>query len=243
MRKVIVAGAVMLILLSSVTCKAADDEGAAKPSEANSFKERASYAIGMDIGKSIENLGSKIDTDMLLKGIKDIIEGNEPMIPEEDAMRLRNEFGQKVQQEQQQEMNEKGAANLEEGMKFLEENKMKEDVETTESGLQYIVLEEGDGPSPKPTDTVSVHYHGTLIDGTVFDSSVERGQPATFPLGRVIPGWTEGLQLMNVGSKYKFFIPADLAYGDRAMGGKIGPNSVLIFEVELLEIKDEGTPE
>ena len=121
-------------------------------------------------------------------------------------------------------------------MKFLEENAKKEGVVTTASGLQYIVMTKGDGAMPKETDNVTVHYHGTLLDGTVFDSSVERGQPATFPLNGVIKGWTEGVQLMNVGSKFRFFIPSDLAYGERGAGGAIGPNATLIFEVELISI-------
>lgn len=131
---------------------------------------------------------------------------------------------------------EKVQANLKEGEDFLEQNKKKEGVHTTPSGLQYEVLTEGNGPKPKATDKVKCHYHGTLINGTIFDSSVQRGQPATFPLNMVIKGWTEGLQLMSVGSKYRFFLHPDLAYGPRQTGAVIGPNSTLIFDVELLGI-------
>ncbi|MEM6916565.1 MAG: FKBP-type peptidyl-prolyl cis-trans isomerase, partial [Verrucomicrobiota bacterium] len=137
--------------------------------------------------------------------------------------------------EESQEMVEKAKAAV--GQEFLDENAKKEGVEITESGLQYEVLEEGDGPKPSATDNVTVHYHGTLIDGTVFDSSVDRGSPASFPLNRVIPGWTEGVQLMPVGSKFRFTIPYDLAYGERGSPPKIEPYSTLIFEVELLEIE------
>ena len=130
----------------------------------------------------------------------------------------------------------KGEENLKKGQAFLEANKSKDGVKTTASGLQYIVMKEGAGAKPTLNDKVTTHYHGTLIDGTVFDSSVERGQPASFPVSGVIPGWTEALQMMTVGSKYKLFVPANLGYGERGAGGKIGPNSVLIFEVELISI-------
>lgn len=131
---------------------------------------------------------------------------------------------------------EKAEANLKAGVAFLEENKNKEGVVTLPSGLQYLVLKEGDGPKPNASNRVTCHYHGTLIDGKIFDSSVQRGQPATFPLSQVIPGWTEGVQLMSLGSKYRFFIPAALGYGARQVGSDIGPNSALIFDVELLGI-------
>jgi FKBP-type peptidyl-prolyl cis-trans isomerase len=132
-----------------------------------------------------------------------------------------------------------GQLNLETGNAFLEENKSREGVNTTASGLQYEVISEGDGPKPSADDRVRVHYHGTLIDGTVFDSSVERGEPAVFGVGQVIPGWTEALQLMPVGSKWKIYVPSNLAYGERGAGADIGPNTTLIFEVELLEIVEE----
>ena len=132
--------------------------------------------------------------------------------------------------------NEKQKVNVEAGQKFLDENAKRDGVVTTATGLQYEVLKEGSGDSPKETDNVTVHYHGTLIDGTVFDSSVDRGQPATFPVNGVIPGWVEALQLMNAGAKYKLFIPSNLAYGERGAGGAIGPNATLVFEVELISI-------
>lgn len=131
---------------------------------------------------------------------------------------------------------EKAEANQKAGEEFLEQNKTKEGVISLESGLQYLVLKEGEGPKPTATNRVTCHYHGTLIDGKIFDSSVQRGQPATFPLNQVIPGWTEGVQLMSLGSKYRFFIPSNLGYGNRQVGSDIGPNSVLIFDVELLGI-------
>ena len=132
---------------------------------------------------------------------------------------------------------DKAEANLKEGMNFLEQNKTKENIVALESGLQYEILKEGDGAQPTAAQSVTCHYHGTLLNGNIFDSSVQRGQPATFPLNRVITGWTEGVQLMKVGSKFRFFIPPHLAYGDRQVGSDIGPNSTLIFEVELLGIQ------
>ncbi|MEC8273499.1 MAG: FKBP-type peptidyl-prolyl cis-trans isomerase, partial [Bacteroidota bacterium] len=155
--------------------------------------------------------------------------GNEVIINEEDANMLLQEYYIELSQKKSQEAISIGQA-------FLDENAKNEGVITTASGLQYEVINKGTGATPVESDQVTVHYHGTLVDGTVFDSSVERGQPATFPVNGVIPGWVEALQLMNVGSKYKLYIPSDLAYGERGAGGSIGPNETLIFEVELLSI-------
>ncbi|MGQ7843462.1 FKBP-type peptidyl-prolyl cis-trans isomerase [Granulosicoccus sp. 3-233] len=193
-------------------------------------ESKVSYALGMMIGERVIKQYGEVDYDLLVKAMKAQAAG--------DATDLSMEEAQMVLQEQQQAAAAEAAAAAQEaGMSYLEENKAREGVMVTDSGLQYEVLSEGEGPKPTADDTVSVHYVGTLMDGTEFDSSIARGEPASFPLKGVIPGWTEGLQLMNVGSKYRFVIPSDLAYGERGAGQAIGPGETLIFEVELLEIK------
>jgi FKBP-type peptidyl-prolyl cis-trans isomerase FklB len=196
------------------------------------LKDKASYAIGIDIGMNFKKQNLDLNPDALAAGAKDALAGKPQLSPNEirEVMtQMQKEFGEK-----QKAMATKNQA---EGEKFLAENKKKDGVKTTASGLQYKSIKEGTGPQPKATDTVTVNYRGTLIDGTEFDSSYKRGEPATFPLNGVIKGWTEGLQLMKKGSKYQFVIPPNLAYADRAVGAEIGPNSTLIFEVELLDIK------
>tara|TARA_Y100000385_G_scaffold76546_1_gene77511 strand:- start:1407 stop:2069 length:663 start_codon:yes stop_codon:yes gene_type:complete len=196
----------------------------------NTEMEKVSYSLGVNVAKSVKSQGlESIDSDAIAKAFKDVFEGNTLEISEEEAnIVLQDYFGKLA--------NEKQKVNVEAGQKFLDENAKREGVVTTATGLQYEVLKEGSGDSPKETDNVTVHYHGTLIDGTVFDSSVDRGQPATFPVNGVIPGWVEALQLMNAGAKYKLFIPSNLAYGERGAGGAIGPNATLVFEVELISI-------
>ncbi|MEX2367323.1 MAG: FKBP-type peptidyl-prolyl cis-trans isomerase [Pseudohongiellaceae bacterium] len=204
--------------------------------ELESAEARAGYSIGVNIGMNLESQGiaSNVDVDALMSGIADGLSGN-LQLSEEQIVSAIEEFSQKLEAEAMAQVEQQSQA----GQQFLAENATREGVMTTDSGLQYMVLEEGSdasAPSPAASDTVNVHYHGTLVDGTVFDSSVDRGEPITFPLNGVIPGWTEGLQLMQVGDKYRFFIPANLAYGE-AGAGPIGPNSTLIFEVELLGIE------
>lgn len=196
-----------------------------------------SYAIGADIGKNVKNASlDELEMDIFFKGISDAFEAKDLQIKEEEI----KPFIQKYFNIKREAAAKK---NLEEGKAFLEENKKKEGVITTESGLQYEIITEGTGKSPVATDIVKCHYHGTLIDGTVFDSSVERGNPAEFALNRVIPGWTEGLQLMKEGAKYKFYIPTELAYGDKVRpGGKLEANMALIFEVELFEVMAPEDP-
>ena len=196
----------------------------------NTEMEKVSYSLGVNVAKSVKSQGlESIDSDAIAKAFKDVFEGNTLEISEEEAnIVLQDYFGKLA--------NEKQKVNVEAGQKFLDENAKRDGVVTTATGLQYEVLKEGSGDSPKETDNVTVHYHGTLIDGTVFDSSVDRGQPATFPVNGVIPGWVEALQLMNAGAKYKLFIPSNLAYGERGAGGAIGPNATLVFEVELISI-------
>src|SRR5438552_8454671 len=195
-------------------------------------KDKVSYSIGMNIGFNLSKQKVDINPDVLVAGIKDAIAGK-PQLTQDQVKDVMTQFEKDMEQKQK----DAGDKNKTEGAKFLEENKKKEGVKTTASGLEYKVIKEGTGPQPKATDIVTANYRGTLIDGTEFDSSYKRGEPATFPLNGVIKGWTEGVQLMKVGSKYQLFIPSNLAYGDRAVGPDITPNSTLIFEVELLGAK------
>lgn len=201
-----------------------------------STPSRAGYSMGVNIGMNISSQlpAGELDMDALVMGVRDAISGNLKLSEQEVMQELQN-FAMAMQAKAQ----EAQAAAEVESARFLEENRNRSEVTTTASGLQYEVLSRGDGTGamPKATDSVNVHYHGTLVDGTVFDSSVERGEPISFALNGVIPGWTEGLQLMHVGDKYRFFIPSDLAYGENGAGGVIGPNATLIFDVELLGIE------
>lgn len=200
--------------------------------------DSVSYAIGMDVAKNVKTNVSEIDSELFIQGYMNYLDSTNILIKEENSQEILSAYFQKKQAENMKKQQEEAEKGKGVGEKFLEENKTKSGVKVTDSGLQYIVLKEGSGPKPTPESTVKVHYHGTLIDGTVFDSSVDRGEPTTFGVSQVIPGWTEGLQLMTVGSKYKFFIPQELAYGARQAGEKIKPFSALVFEVELLEIVD-----
>ena len=199
-------------------------------------EKKLGYIIGMDIGKSLREQGTDVDLDTLVEAIRATFKGEELALTDEEAAAIRKEYVEKRQAEQQQVSEAAGADNLVEGQKFLTENKIKEGVQTTESGLQYKVLTMGEGAKPVASNTVKVHYRGTLLDGTEFDSSYARNEPISFGLDRVIAGWTEGVQLMPIGSKFIFYIAPDLAYGPGG-GGPIPPNSTLIFEVELLDIE------
>ena len=199
-------------------------------------KEKTSYAIGVNMAQPLTNFRDEIDVPMLQKGILDHIEGKELLVSNEEAQPLLQALTQKLMAKEQEETARTAQKNLEEGQAYLKENKAREGVVTTESGLQYEVLKKGDGKSPGKTDRIMVHYKGTTLDGNVFDSSYDRGEPATFQVDQVIAGWTEGVQLMKEGGKYMLFIPADLAYGEGGAGQEIGPNETLIFEVELLEL-------
>lgn len=229
--------ALLALLLSSLTCttKKAEEE---PKMELETSAAKLSYAFGMQTGTSLKQIGAEIDIDIFFRGVKDGFEGKELLLTEEEAAEAQKTFVQKIRVKRTEEMKMAGEKNRKEGEAFLAENAKKEGVVTTDSGLQYIVLKEGDGPKPKATDRVSVHYRGTLLDGTEFDSSHKRGQPATFMVGGVIAGWTEALQLMNAGSKYRLFIPSNLAYRERGSPPRIGPNATLIFEVELLGIEE-----
>ncbi|WP_340111092.1 FKBP-type peptidyl-prolyl cis-trans isomerase [Maribellus mangrovi] len=192
--------------------------------------EKFSYALGLSISANLIQSGVKqIHPDAFISALKDVFAGVEPQVSPEEANQILEAF-------MAQSQDGDAAKNLEEGLAFLAENAKKDEVTELPSGLQYEILKEGDGEMPTVNDQVKCHYHGTLINGTVFDSSVQRGEPATFPVNGVIQGWVEALQLMSVGSKWKLYVPSELAYGNRGAGGAIGPNSTLVFEVELLDI-------
>ncbi|MDE5645965.1 MAG: FKBP-type peptidyl-prolyl cis-trans isomerase [Muribaculaceae bacterium] len=192
--------------------------------------DKLSYAWGLAMGRQLQGMGMKeLGIDDFKDGVKSVFDGSEPAMSVEEAQKMIQDYLNDLQKKAEETA--KAA-----GKQFLEENKKNADVKETVSGLQYVVEKEGEGASPAATDEVTVHYTGRLLDGTVFDSSVNRGEPATFPLNRVIPGWTEGVQLMKEGAKYTFFIPSDLAYGPQGIPGAIPPHSTLVFEVELIKV-------
>lgn len=208
---------------------------AADKLELNSDLEKNGYSVGYDIGRSLKRQIVGVDADTMARGLKDGLNGTPALLPDAD---MQQRFAA-VRQESAQKIVER---NKQEGEAFLAKNKGEKGVKTTASGLQYKVITAGKGKQPKPEDTVTVNYRGTLVDGTEFDSSFKRNQPATFPVKGVIPGWTEALPLMKEGSKWMLYIPANLAYGERNAGQLIGPNSTLIFEVELLSISKPTPP-
>jgi FKBP-type peptidyl-prolyl cis-trans isomerase FklB len=203
-------------------------------------KDKVSYSIGRNIGENFKKQSIDINLDALSAGIKDTLSGGESLLTDEEVRKVLDEFQQEMKTKAEAQIKELGEINKKEGEAFLAANKKKNGVISLPSGLQYKVIKKGDGKIPTASDTVTTHYRGTLIEGTEFDSSIKRGEPATFPVGGVIAGWTEALQLMKVGSKWQLFIPSDLAYGARGAGQMIGPNASLIFEVELLSIKEEN---
>ncbi len=211
-------------------------EGVASKSELATEQDKFSYAIGTDIGMSLKDFKGEVDLAVMFQGIKDHLEDKPALLNEADNRAIKETVFKRIAEVKQQEELAKAETNKTTGEKFLADNGKKSSVKTTASGLQYEVIKEGAGAKPAATDMVKVHYVGTTIAGKEFDSSIKRGEPVTFPVGQVIPGWTEALQLMSVGSKYKLFIPSTLAYGERSAGPDIGPNETLIFEVELLEI-------
>lgn len=204
-------------------------------------KDKASYAIGLNIGKSMHKDSVDVDTSILLRGLKDGLAGSKPLLTDDEARAAMVALQTDLRKKQEEKILVQGEANKKEGEAFLAENKTKDGVVTLPSGLQYKILKEGTGPKPTAADTVVCNYKGTLLDNTEFDSSYKRGQPATFPVGGVIKGWTEALQLMPVGSKWQLFIPSELGYGARGgPGGGIGPNATLVFEVELMSIQPKA---
>ncbi len=207
-------------------------------------RDKISYSMGLDIGQKLKQREFDLNTWILYKGIKDGFKGEKSLLSDEEMKMVMNAYLKEMQDKMQKKQKAQSGINKAEGEKFLASNKKKKGVKTTKSGLQYKVLRKGSGKKPKSTDSVSVHYEGKLINGTVFDSSYRRKQPFSTPLNRVIKGWIEGLQLMKEGSKFEFYIPSDLAYGPRgSSSGKIGPDSTLIFIVELLKIEKYEKPQ
>jgi len=226
MKRVLILGLLAALPLLSNTLFAAKPETEA---------QKVGYIIGMDIGASLKQQGSDLDLDTLFEAIRTTYNGETPELTVEEAAAIREEFIAQRRAAAEEGRDSLATANSAEGEKFLLENRLKEGVVVTQSGLQYEVIDMGDGPKPAVTDKVNVHYRGTLLNGEEFDSSYARGEPISFALSQVIAGWTEGVQLMPVGSKFMFYVPSDLAYGPGG-GGPIGPNATLIFQVELLAI-------
>lgn len=232
----------LLALATMTTLLAACSGGAgggaeSAPAKLDTDAQKFGYAIGIDLGTSLKPVAEEVDIAALKAGLDDAFAGRPAKLDEAAREAIKNTVAQNLQNKQLAERAKAASAAKERGEQFLADNAKREGVITTASGLQYEVLRAGEGPSPSATDEVTVHYRGTLIDGTEFDSSYARGEPVTFPLSNVIAGWTEGVQLMSPGAKFKFFIPSELAYGERGAGSRIGPNETLIFEVELLEVK------
>jgi len=235
MRKSVIYFTGLFLLIVGMSCQ---QNGDVTDVKLETPADSAGYAIGILVGNNnkeqVSNApgGADISIEAMVAGFAKAAMGEETDLTPEEADQIVREYFTSAGERQGQE-------NLEAGNAFLQQNKERPEVKVTESEMQYEVLQEGDGPKPEATDRVRVHYHGTLIDGTVFDSSVEEGEPVVFGVNQVIPGWTEALQMMPVGSKWKIYLPSDLAYGERGAGGDIGPNETLIFEVELLEIVEE----
>jgi len=229
MKQAILIAAVFAAATASVPSSAQDVE-------LDTPEKRLSYTIGMDIGRSLAGQQMEMDIDVVIAALRASYAGEPTLMSDQEVAEERQRFIEERQAQIDNQRNEEASVNLEEGQAFLAANAAKDGVKVTESGLQYRVIEEGEGAQPTAADRVTVHYRGRLINGVEFDSSYGRGEPTTFGLSQVIPGWTEGLQLMREGGKYEFFIPSELAYGERGAPGAIGPNSALIFEVELVEV-------
>jgi len=235
-------------LLFAFTCAAgpalgqesASTQPATRPAgEFSSMDERAAYAIGVSLGQNLKQQGIELDADIVARGLTDVLRDRKPAL----GPRQMQEALTALQQSLQAKSEAEAEQNLEEGTAFLEARAEEEDVRVTDSGLQYKIIEEGEGESPSESDRVKVHYTGTLVDGTEFDSSRARGEPAVFRVDRVIAGWTEALTMMKPGAHWQLYLPPDLAYGQRGAGGQIGPNAVLVFDVELLEVLPDESPE
>ena len=228
-------------LVSLTAALSACDQQPAQPKigKLETVTQKASYSFGVDVASRLSQQGVELDVDAFSRGVADAYKGDELALSEDDRIRAKTEFQNQLRESLIQKQNAIAAKNLEEGAAFLAENAKKPGVITTDSGLQYKVLATGDGPQPTAADTVTTHYRGTLIDGREFDSSYKRDQPASFPVKGVIKGWTEALQMMHVGDKWQLFVPSELAYGKAKRSELIQPNSTLIFEIELLGIKDK----
>jgi len=247
--------AVLLLVALAAGCNKADKPAAdaAKKTDATAKgeqiaglpteKDQVSYMIGMQMAKSLEPVKDDVDVDTIAKAIKTSLSGGKLLLTEEQAQKIGEKFGEKMQAKQIADMMAKAKKNAAEGAAFLAANGKKPNIKTTATGLQYEVISEGKGAKPKPTDVVQVNYEGSLLDGTVFDDSERHGGPAAMPLAQMVPGWREGVTMMPVGSKYRFWIPAALGFGEQGTpGGPIPPNATLVFEVELLDIAKGGKP-
>jgi FKBP-type peptidyl-prolyl cis-trans isomerase FklB len=237
MSNLLVTILVILLLATPVSAQ--------KKVELKTEKDKISYSIGFDMGTNLKRNEIDVDPRILMKAIQDVLSGGKPLMTEQEMRDSLMALQKDMAAKKQEKMKAAGEKNRKAGEAFLTENKKKEGVKTLPSGLQYMILSEGNGKQPKATDTVTVQYRGTLIDGAEFDSSYQRGQPATFALNQVIKGWTEGVQLMKEGGKIRLFVPSELAYGDRGAGAQIGPGATLIFEVELLSVGQapQGEPQ
>ncbi|MEX2465688.1 MAG: FKBP-type peptidyl-prolyl cis-trans isomerase [Gemmatimonadota bacterium] len=224
-----------LAALTVTIAACSDGSGSFESASLDSDDQRASYGIGLNVGNQLSDSRDRLDRSAFMRGVEDALQGSEPAIPREEIQPALEAFAEEIQAAAAEAREQLAMANEEQGRAFLEENAERDEVTTTESGLQYEVLEAGDGPVPAASDQVQLHYTGSLIDGTEFDSS-RGGEPAVFGVGAVIPGFAEGLQLMPVGSQYRVWIPSDLGYGPQGSGPLIGPNAVLVFEIELLDI-------
>jgi FKBP-type peptidyl-prolyl cis-trans isomerase len=233
------ATALFAVLALSACNQQASNDSAEAELTLDTQQERLSYGVALGLGRNMSRDGLEVDVDAFAAGLSDAISGAQQRLSDEEIQAEMVAFQERLNAEREATASAAADANAAASAAFLEENAAREGVVTTESGLQYEVVEEGEGAKPGPGDSVQVHYRGTLIDGTEFDSSYARGEPVTFGVGQVIAGWTEALQLMSVGSKYKLFIPSDLAYGSGGAGDRIGPNAALVFEVELLDIPSQ----
>lgn len=231
--------ALLATALLAAGCEGGPSAGGSADAELETLEQKASYGVGREIGTSLAPASERLEMAAFVRGVEDVMADRESPLPPEELQAALQEFAQEVQADQTARREEEAEANLAEGEEYIAEFSERENVRTTGSGLRYIVVEEGDGPTPGPDDRVRVHYRGTLPDGSEFDSSYSRGEPATFQVEGVIPGFSEILQLMPVGSTYEVVIPSDLAYGEQG-SGSIGPNQTLTFEIELLGIEGEG---
>jgi FKBP-type peptidyl-prolyl cis-trans isomerase FklB len=230
----------LLIIVIGLGVLATPIKAQTKPS-LNNQKDKVSYSIGVDIGTKIKQQDLDLNPEALAAGLRDALTGAKIALTEQEMEQVLTAYGNEMRTKHTEKAKVEGEKNRKEGESFLAENKKKQGVKTLPSGLQYKIITEGKGKKPKATDTVTTHYRGTLIDGTEFDSSYKRGEPATFPVDGVIKGWTEALQLMPVGSKWQLFVPAELAYGEREVGPEIPPNSTLVFEVQLLGVEEPAS--
>jgi FKBP-type peptidyl-prolyl cis-trans isomerase FklB len=229
MKRILIAA--VLAFFSLGVCLAAEKQ------DLKNENDRISYSVGYQVGGDFKRQGVELNPDLLVEGVQDAMSGAKPLMTQQEMNKTLVDLKKKIMTAQREGQKKAAEKNLAEGKKFLAENAKKEGVKTLPSGLQYKVIAKGSGASPKRTDSVTVHYKGTLIDGTEFDSSYKRGKPATFRVDGVIAGWTEGLQLMKPGAKWLLFVPSNLAYGERGAGSRIGPNSALVFEVELISVE------